>query len=69
MLHLQLIIFSVRDDVPIDSDVLLMTDFVNLNIKLAQSFICVYRGSMCVFIEMSVDTCMSIRVCVVFLKK
>jgi hypothetical protein len=30
--------FLVRGDVPVDNDELLMTDFVNLEIKLAQSF-------------------------------
>jgi hypothetical protein len=28
----------VGGDVPVDSDVLLMTDFINLKIKLTQSF-------------------------------
>jgi hypothetical protein len=30
--------FSVTDDVPVDNETFLMTDFVNLKIKLAQSF-------------------------------
>jgi hypothetical protein len=43
----------VGDDVPVDSETLLMTDFVNLKIKPGQSFggahrsrvyVCVYRG-------------------------
>jgi hypothetical protein len=57
--------------VPVDSDVLLVTDFVNLKIKPAQSFRCVYRGRVCVrvFIEVIAHTCMSIYVCTVFLKK
>jgi hypothetical protein len=61
----------VGDDVPIDSKTLLMTDFVNLNIKSAQSFGCVHRGRVCVhvFIGVSARTCMSIYVCTVFLKK
>jgi hypothetical protein len=52
VLYLRLIIFSVGGDVSIDSETLLMTDFVNLKIKSAQSFeythidkvcMCVYR--------------------------
>jgi hypothetical protein len=58
-------------NVPIDSEVHLVTDFVNLKIKSAQSFRCVNRGRVCVrvFIEVSARTCMSIYVCTVFLKK
>jgi hypothetical protein len=61
----------VGDDVPVDSDVLLMTDFVNLNIKPAQSFECAHRGRvyMRVFIGVSAHSCMSICICTVFLKK
>jgi hypothetical protein len=52
VLYLRLIIFSVGGDVSVDSETLLMTDFVNLKIKSAQSFeythidkvyMCVYR--------------------------
>jgi hypothetical protein len=32
----------VEDDVPIDSDAFLVTDFMNLKIKPTQSFRCVY---------------------------
>jgi hypothetical protein len=48
-----------------------MTDFVNLKIKLAQSFRGAHRGKMCVcvFIEVSDHTCISIYVYTVFLKK
>jgi hypothetical protein len=61
----------VGDDVPVDSDALLVTDFVNLNIKSAQSFGCAHKGRVCVrmFIGVSAHTCMSICVCTVFLKK
>jgi hypothetical protein len=61
----------VGGDVLVDSEAFLVTDFVNLKIKLAQSFRCAYRGRMCmrVFIEVSARTCMSICVCTVFLKK
>jgi hypothetical protein len=59
MLYLWLIILSVRGDVPVDNEALLVTDFVNLNIKLAQSFRCAYRGRVCVrmFIGVSARTC------------
>jgi hypothetical protein len=61
----------VRGDVPVDSDALLVTDFVNLKIKSAQSFRGAHRNRMCVrvFIEVSARTCMSICVCTLFLKK
>jgi hypothetical protein len=61
----------VGGDVPIDSDALLVTDFVNLKIKLIQSFGDAHKGRMCVYvyIEMSNRICMSICVCTVFLKK
>jgi hypothetical protein len=54
----------VGGDVPIDSDALLVTDFVNLKIKSAQSFGCALKGRMCVrvFIGVSDRTCMSICV-------
>jgi hypothetical protein len=38
----------VGGDVLIDSETLLMTDFVNLKIKLVQSFRNIYRGRLCV---------------------
>jgi hypothetical protein len=60
----------VGDDVTVNSDVLLVTDFVNLKIKPAQSFRGAHRGRMYgVFIDVSGYTCMSIYVCTVFLKK
>jgi hypothetical protein len=61
----------VGGDDPIDSEVFLVTDFVNLKIKLAQSFRGAHRGKVCVrvFIGVSARTCMSICVCTVFLKK
>jgi hypothetical protein len=53
-------------DVPVNSDTLLMIDFVNLKIKLTQSFRCAYRGRMCVrvFIRISDRMC----ICTVILK-
>jgi hypothetical protein len=70
-MHLRLIILSVGGDVPVDSETLLLTNFVNLKIKTAQSFECAYRGRVCVrvFIEVSARTCISICNCTVFLKK
>jgi hypothetical protein len=70
MLHLRLIILSVRNDVTVDSEALLVTDFVNLKIKSAQSFRCAHRDRMYgVFIDVSAYTCMNIYICTVFLKK
>jgi hypothetical protein len=61
----------VGGDVSVDSQTFLVTDFVNLKIKSAQFFRGVHRGRvcMCMFIVVSVHTCMSICVCTVFLKK
>jgi hypothetical protein len=71
VLHLRLIILSVGCDIPVDSDALLVTDFVNLKIKSVQSFRGAYGDTVCMrmFIEMSAHTCMSIYVYTVFLKK
>jgi hypothetical protein len=54
----------------IDSEMFL-TDFMNLKIKLTQSFGGAHKGRMCVrvFIGVNARTCMSIYVCTVFLKK
>jgi hypothetical protein len=61
----------MRGDVPIDSKTFLVTDFVNLKIKPAQSFGDVHRGKLCmrVFIGVSTHMCMSICICTMFLKK
>jgi hypothetical protein len=61
----------VGGDDPVDSNALLVTDFVNLKIKPAQSFRCAHRNRVCVriFIGVSAHTCMSICVCTAFLKK
>jgi hypothetical protein len=63
--------FSVEDDISVDSKTFLMTDFVNLKIKLAQSFKDAHRNMVCVrvFIRLNVYTCISIFVYTVFLKK
>jgi hypothetical protein len=71
MLHLRLIILSVGGDISVDSDTLLVTDFVNLKIKPAQSFRGAHRSRVCmrVFIGVSARTCINICVSTVFLKK
>jgi hypothetical protein len=71
VLHLRLIILSLGGDVLVDSETLLVIDFMNLNIKPTQSFGGVHRGRayVRVFIGVSVYTSMSIYVCTVFLKK
>jgi hypothetical protein len=70
MLYLRLIIFLVGGDILIDSDVLLVTDFVNLKIKSTQSFGCAHIGKMCVHIFIGVSVHMHIRIYIytVFLK-
>jgi hypothetical protein len=70
VLYLQLIILLVRDDIFIDSETLLIIDFMNLKIKPAQSFGDAHIDRVCVrvFIWMNVRTCMNICVCSVFLK-
>jgi hypothetical protein len=71
VLYLRLIIFSVKGDVLVDNEMLLVTDFVNFKIKSAQSFKYIHKSRVYVrvFIEMSVHTYMRIYVCTVFLKK
>jgi hypothetical protein len=62
--------FLVGGDVLVDSETLSVTDFMNLKIKLTQSFGGAHRGRVCVrvFIGVSAHTCMSIYVCTVFIK-
>jgi hypothetical protein len=71
VLYLRVIILSVGGDIPVDSEMLLVTDFVNLKIKSAQSFRCAHRDKVCihVFLEVSNYTYISIYVYTVFLKK
>jgi hypothetical protein len=38
----------VGDDVPIDNEAVLVINFVNLKIKLTQSFGCAHRDKVCV---------------------
>jgi uncharacterized UBP type Zn finger protein len=61
----------VKDDVPVNSKTLFLTDFMNLKIKSTQSFGDVYSGKLCVhmFIGVSTNTSISICICTVFFKK
>jgi hypothetical protein len=43
-------------DVPVDSEALLMTNFVNLKIKPAQSFRGAHRDRVCVLVFIGVST-------------
>jgi hypothetical protein len=54
----------VGDDISVNSETLLVTDFVNLKIKPAQLFRDAHIGYR-VFIEMSISIC----VCIMFKKK
>jgi hypothetical protein len=49
-LYLRLIIFLVRDDISVDNEILLLTDFVNLKIKSTQSFEYAYNGRICMHV-------------------
>jgi hypothetical protein len=71
VLYLLLIIFSVGVDVSIDSETLLMTDFVDLKIKPTQFFRGAHRVRMCVRVFIGVDAHMyiSIYICNIFFKK
>jgi hypothetical protein len=46
MLYLRLITFLVRADISVNSKMLLVTDFINLKIKLSQSFKDAHRDRM-----------------------
>jgi hypothetical protein len=71
VLYLRLIIFSVEGDIPVDSETLLLIDFMNLKIKPTQFFGGAHMDKVCVhiFIGMNAHTYMSICVYTVFLKK
>jgi hypothetical protein len=71
VLYLQLIILSVGGGVPIDSKTLLVIDFMNLKIKLIQSFRGAHRNMIYVhvFTWVSTHICMSMYVYMVFLRK
>jgi hypothetical protein len=70
---LELIILLVGGDVSIDSEIFLVTDFVNLKIKPIQSFRCAHKGKGMIyvrlFIEISARTCISICICILFFNK
>jgi hypothetical protein len=61
----------VGGDVSIDSDALLVIDFVDLKIKSIQSFECAHESKMRVriFIGVNAHTYISIYIYTVFLKK
>jgi hypothetical protein len=58
----------VEADVSVDSEMLLLTDFINLKIKPTQTFRCDHRAKMCVylFVEMSVYMCIQVFMFVVY---
>jgi hypothetical protein len=60
----------VGDDVFVNNETLLVTDFVNLKIKSAQSFEGAHRGRVYVCVHRCIAcSCMSIYIYTVFLKK
>jgi hypothetical protein len=61
----------VGDDVPVNSETLLIIDFVNLKIKPVQSFRVTHKDRMCIyiFIGMSANTYINIYIFTVFIKK
>jgi hypothetical protein len=61
----------VGGDVPVNSEMILVINFVNLNIKSAQFFGDAHKNRMYVrvFIGVNTDTCITIYVCIVFIKK
>jgi hypothetical protein len=58
----------MRDDVSIDSKILLVTDFMNLKIKPTQSFRYAYKDRMRVHIFIRIHTYINICVYPMFLK-
>jgi hypothetical protein len=71
VLYLRLIIFLVGDDVSVDNETLLVTDFVNLKINPIQSFKCANKDRLCVhvFIGVSDHIYMSIYIFTVLKKQ
>jgi hypothetical protein len=51
----------VRDDVPVDSETFLMTDFVNLKIKPSQSYESAYRSKVYMRIYIGIYNHMCMR--------
>jgi hypothetical protein len=56
VLYLRLIILSVGGDVSVDSETLLMTNFVNLKIKSAQSFRDTHKNKIYIYIFIKMNT-------------
>jgi hypothetical protein len=71
VLYLRLIILLVIDDVSVDSETLLVTDFVNLKIKSAQSFKGAHKNRMYVYVIIGLiaHTYINIYIYTMFLKK
>jgi hypothetical protein len=68
--YLRLIILSVVGDVPVNSEALLVTDFMILKTKPIESFEGAHRVWACVRVFIGgTHMCMSICVCTVFPKK
>jgi hypothetical protein len=67
VLYLQLIIFSLGDDVPIDSEMFLMIDFMNLKIKSIQSFKRAHRDKIYIYIFIGVNTHIYIYIYTIFI--
>jgi hypothetical protein len=62
VLHLLLIILSVRGDVPVNSEIFLVTDFISFKIKPIQSFKYDHKDRMCIYIFIRVSNHMYINI-------
>jgi hypothetical protein len=54
----------VGDDVSVDNEILLLTDFMNFKIKSAQSFEDAHRGRVCVHVFVRMNDHIYIYICV-----
>jgi hypothetical protein len=54
----------VGDDVSVDNEILLLTDFMNFKIKSAQSFEDAHRGRVCVHVFVRMNDHIYIYMCV-----
>jgi hypothetical protein len=52
----------VKDDVSINSETLLVTDFINFKIKPAQSFRGAHRDTVCIYVFIRVNTHMRMSI-------
>jgi hypothetical protein len=59
----------VGGDIPVDSDTLLVTDFMNLKIKPAQSFRDTHKNKVCVHVFIRISALVYEEYYIVFLKK